>query len=206
MSSTQCSWARAFTFAAAIGASFSPAWAQTQTGHQAATEADALAIYQARLAEQQANNEANMAAASASYKEGLTGAKEGVLKDRLKMVSNAVKNWKAPRGYAASHSIGSAAVEDPFATPVTPEPETAELQAAIGKSGLEWDNERQVARVTSPGTELCEGRLSVGDYPTLPDGNLLDNPARITQFLATCAERSVPLVVVVESGEIVVRK
>jgi hypothetical protein len=205
MSSTQCSWARAFTFAVSIGASFSAAWAQTQTGPQPATEADALAIYQARLAEQQANNEANMAAASASYKEGLTGAKEGVLKDQLKMVGNAVKNWKAPRGYAASHSIRSAAVEDPFATPVAPEPETAELQAAIGKSGLEWDNERQLARVTSP-TELCDGRLSVGDYPTLPDGTLLDNPARITQFLATCAERSVPLMAVVESGEIVVRK
>jgi hypothetical protein len=207
MTSTQRSWAKAFMFAAAIGSSFNPAWAQSgQTAPQPATEADALAIYQARLATQQANNEANMAAASASYKEGLTGAKEEVLEDQLKMVASAVKNWKAPRTYARSHSIDSSVVQDPFAAPKPSEPNTTEMRAAIDKSGLGWDNERQLARVTSAGAELCGGRLLVGDYPTLPDGNLLDSPARITQFLATCADRSSPLMVVVESGDIVVRK
>jgi hypothetical protein len=209
MTTARSSWAKAVAvgFTAAISLAGSTALAQSGgTAPQAATEADALAIYHARLAAQQANNEANLAAASASYNEGLAGAKEGVLKDQLKMVGNAVKNWKAPRGYAASHSIASTAIEDPFAAATPAQSNTTELQTAMGTSGLEWDDERQLARVTTTGVDICGGRLKVGDYPTLPDGNLLDTPARITQFVATCTGQTSPLLVVVETGEVVVRK
>jgi hypothetical protein len=76
----------------------------------------------------------------------------------------------------------------------------------MGSSGLTWDDERQLARVGPAGAETCAGRLRPGDYPTLPDGNLLDTPARVATFLATCSDLSSPLLVVVETGEIVVRK
>jgi hypothetical protein len=184
-----------------------PAWAQASGGNpQPATEADALAIYRAKLAEQQANNEANLAAASAGYKQALTGAKQGALSDQLKMVGSAVKNWKAPRGYAGAAALDASAIQDPFAAPEPASKRAVELQAAIAGTGLVWDQARLIARVGPEAARLCGGRLQAGDYPALEDGNLLDTPARIAQFLASCGDRSRPLVVVVESGEIVVRQ
>ena len=191
---------------AALVAAAGPAGAQSSGAAKPATEADALAIYRAKQAEQQANNEANLASAEAGYKQALTGAKQGALNDQLKMVGNAVKNWKAPRGYAGAAALDASAIQDPFATPEPASNKDAALEAAIAGSGLVLDRARLIARVGPDVARLCGGRLQAGDYPALEDGNMLDTPARIAQFLGSCADRSRPLVVVVESGEIAVRK
>lgn len=195
------------TVAAVVIGTAAPVRAQSAGGAaKPATEADALAIYRARLAEQQANNEANLAAASGGYKEALSGAKQGALNDQLKMVGNAVRNWKAPRAYAGAAALDPSAIQDPFAAPDPAADKAGELQAAIAGSGLVLDRTRLIARVGPEVSGLCGGRLQAGDYPALEDGNMLDSPARVAQFLGSCNDRTRPLVVVVESGEIEVRK
>jgi hypothetical protein len=210
MTSTRRSWIRTKTLlvAAAVWMAGGSAWAQSgDSSPRPATEADALAIYRARLDAQQANNEANLAAASAGYKQAHSDAREGVLRDQLKMVGNAVKNWKSPRVYSATVALDSLALRDPFAASASVERSTAEVKVAMGQSGLlTWDDQRQLARVATADAALCGGRLKVGDYPALRDGNMLDTPARITQFLATCTDRSSPLVVVIDTGDVVMRQ
>ena len=202
-------WLRVGTMAAAmLIAAAAPSRAQSSAGGtpKPATEADALAIYRARLAEQQANNEANMASATAGYKQSLAGAKQGALGDQLKMVGNAVKNWKAPRGYAGGAALNPSTLQDPFATEKPAIKTVSELEAALAGSGLVLDRTRLIARVGPEAALSCGGRLQVGDYPALEDGNMLDTAARVAQFLASCGDRSRHLVVVLESGDVAVRK
>lgn len=201
-------WLRIGAMAAAmLTEAPAPSRAQSAGGApKPATEADALAIYRARLAEQQANNEANMASATAGYKQSLAGARQGALNDQLKMVGNAVRNWKAPRGYAGGAVLDPSAIQDPFATEKPAIKTASELEAAIAGSGLVLDQARLIARVGATAARPCGGRLQVGDYPALEDGNMLDTPARVAQFLASCGDRSRPLVVVLESGDVAVRK
>lgn len=183
----------------------SPAVAQS-SGNQGQAQADAMAIWRARQAAQQAEAEANMAAAKAGQAQGTQSAKEGSLRDQMKMVNDAVKNWKAPRPYTASTSISASALQDPFAPAAAAPSENGAPIDALGTSGLVWDDARKLARVGTASPQLCSGRLKAGDYPALPDGNLLDTQARITQFLASCGDPSYPLMVIVDSGEIEVRK
>jgi hypothetical protein len=181
--------------------------ASAQTTGQTQADADALALFRAKQAANQAAADANAAAAKAGQAAGLQGAKKDSLSDQFKMVNDAVRNWKQPRGYSSSASVNVSALQDPFAraTPAAASA-SASVVAALGTSGLVWDAERRIARVGTSGQQLCDGRLTAGDYPALPDAALLDTPARITQFLATCADRSTPLMVVVASGDIEVRK
>lgn len=202
-------WLRIGAMAAAmLIAAPAPSRAQSSAegAPKPATEADALAIYRARLAEQQANNEANMASATAGYKQSLAGAKQGALSEQLKMVGSAVKNWRAPRGYAGGAALNPSAIQDPFATEKPAIKTVSELEAAVAGSGLVLDQTRLIARVGPEAARPCGGRLQAGDYPALEDGNMLDTPARVGQFLASCGDRSRPLVVVLESGEVAVRK
>jgi len=181
--------------------------ASAQTAGQSQAEADALALFRAKQAANQAAADANTAAAKAGQAAGLQDAKKDSVKDQFKMVNDAVRNWKQPRGYSSSVAVNTSALQDPFA-PATPAPAsaTASVVAALGTSGLLWDAERRLARVGTSGPQLCDSRLTAGDYPALPDGTLLDTSDRITRFLATCADRSTPLMVVVASGDIEVRK
>jgi hypothetical protein len=190
---------------AAVMAAASPTAAQS-AGSQPQAQADALAIWRARQAALQAEAEANMAAAKAGEAQGTQIAKEGSLREQFKMVNAAVKGWKAPRQYSAASAASVSTLQDPFA-PAIAVPQPADVPtAALGTSGLVWDADRKLARVGTSSAQLCGGRLKVGDYPALPDGNLLDTPARITKFLSACSDPSSPLMVIVPSGEIAVRK
>jgi hypothetical protein len=181
--------------------------ASAQTTGQSQAEADALALFRAKQAANQAAAEANTAAAKAGQAAGLQDAKKDSVRDQFKMVNDAVRNWKQPRAYSSSVSVNSSVLQDPF-SPATPAPASAAAAVvlALGTSGLVWDAERRIARVGTSGPQLCDGRLTAGDYPALPDGALLDTPDRITRFLSTCTDRSTPLMVVVASGDIEVRK
>jgi hypothetical protein len=189
---------------AAVIAAASPAAAQGTATTQA--EMDAMALFRARQAARQAEADANSAAARAGLAQGLQGARKDAREDQFKMVNDAVRNWKQPRGYTAVSSLNASALQDPFAATAPGSQPTPALQAVLGASGLAWDEERKLARVAIPSSRLCDGRLLAGDYPTLADGSLLDTPDRITRFLSSCADRTTPLMVVVGSGDIEVRK
>jgi hypothetical protein len=181
--------------------------ASAQATGQSQAEADALALFRAKQAANQAAADANAAALKAGQAAGMRDAKQGSLDEQFRMVSNAVRNWKQPRAYSSSASVNSSLLQDPFA-PAAAKPASAEapVAAALGTSGLVWDAERGIARVGTSGPQPCDGRLTAGDYPVLPEGAPLDTASRITRFLATCGDRATPLMVVAASGEVEVRK
>ncbi len=163
-----------------------------------------MAAFLAKQDAMRANNDANMAAATAGQAHGLQEARQGSLKDQIQMVTKVVKGWQPPRGYAATSTVNSSALVDPFLAPAVQDVAGAARKAITG-SGLEWNEVRKIAWVGSA-KDLCGGRLQPGDYPLLPDGNLLDTPERITQFLGSCASPSTPLAVLREGGDTEVRK
>ena len=163
-----------------------------------------VAAFWAKQDAVRANGDANTAAAMAGQARGLAEAKNGSLNAQMKMVNDAVKGWQVPRGYSATAAINAGTIVDPFATSAPVDFKKA-VELAIGSSGLAWNRTRQIAQVAAAESGACGGRLQVGDYPVLPDGNLLDTPERIAQFLETCAASS-PVLVVRESGEVEVRR
>ena len=161
-----------------------------------------VAAFWAKQDALRANGDANTAAAMAGQARGLADAKNGSLDAQMKMVNDAVRGWQVPRGYSAAAAINAGTIVDPFAASAPIDFKKA-VELALGSTGLAWNRTRQIAQVAEGGA--CGGRLQVGDYPVLPDGNLLDTPERIAQFLETCATSS-PVLVVRESGEVEVRK
>ena len=162
-----------------------------------------VAAFWAKQDALRANGDANTAAAMAGQARGLADAKNGSLDAQMKMVNDAVKGWQVPRGYSAT-AINAGAIVDPFAASAPIDFKKA-VELALGSTGLAWNRTRQIAQMGTAQGGACGGRLQVGDYPVLPDGNLLDTPERIAQFLETCAASS-PVLVVRESGEVEVRK
>jgi hypothetical protein len=162
-----------------------------------------VAAFWAKQDALRANGDANAAAAMAGQARGRADAKNGSLNAQMKMVNDAVKGWQVPRGYSAMAASNAGVVVDPFATSAPIDFKKA-VELALGSSGLVWNRTRQIAQMSTVQRDTCGGRLQVGDYPVLPDGNLLDTPERIAQFLETCA--SSPVLVVRESGEVEVRK
>jgi hypothetical protein len=160
-----------------------------------------VAAFYAKQDAMQANAQANLAAVGAGQARGLEDARRGSVSAQVKMVTTAVKDWRAPAGYAHSGAVNAAAIQDPFAA----DARTDAAESVIAKSGLIWDRVRGLARVGNIQT-LCGGRLKLGDYPVLMDGTLLDTPERIGQFLSVCGDVTVPLLVVRENGEVEVRQ
>jgi hypothetical protein len=169
--------------------------ASAQSAAQA--QADAMAIYLAEQQVRQAQAEATGAAMLAGQAQGKASAKQGSHDDRFKMVSDAVKNWKRPRGYAATAPASAGAIRDPFAPKETKAGDTAGLQSAVAGTGLVLDEDAAKA---------CEGRLHAGDYPTTADGALLDSAERVTAFLKACGDRTQPVMVITPSGDPEIRK
>jgi hypothetical protein len=163
-----------------------------------------VAAFWAKQDALRANGDANTAAAMAGQARGLADAKNGSLDAQMKMVNDAVRGWQVPRGYSATAAINAGTIVDPFAASAPIDFKKA-VELALGSTGLAWNRTRQIAQVAAAQGGACGGRLQVGDYPVLPDGNLLDTPERIAQFLETCATSS-PVLVVRESGEVEVRK
>jgi hypothetical protein len=162
-----------------------------------------VAAFWAKQDALRANGDANTAAAVAGQARGLAEAKNVSLNAQMKMVNDAVKGWQVPRGYSATAAINAGTIVDPFATTAPVDFKKA-VELAMGSSGLAWNRTRQIAQVTAAESGACGGRLQMGDYPVLPDGNLLDAPERIAEFLKICA--SSPVLVVRESGDVEVRK
>jgi hypothetical protein len=177
--------------------------ASAQSAAQA--QADAMAIYLAEQQVRQAQAEATGAAMLAGQAQGKASAKQGSHDDRFKMVSDAVKNWKRPRGYAATAPASAGAIRDPFAPKETKAGDTAGLQSAVAGTGLVLDGDRGLVRVEDA-AKACEGRLHAGDYPTTADGALLDSAERVTAFLKACGDRTQPVMVITPSGDPEIRK
>jgi hypothetical protein len=164
-----------------------------------------VAAFWARQDLIQANAAANVAASAAGRRQGQVEAQRDSLDKQVQMVNDAVTSWRPPRSYSASSAVSAGAIEDPFAT--TGGGNNAEtIRAALGTSGLVWDEARRIARVGARTPLMCGGRLKDGDYPVLPDGSLLDTADRIKQFQASCSDPASPLVVVRESGDVEVRQ
>lgn len=163
-----------------------------------------VAAFWAKQDALRANGDANTAAAMAGQSRGRADARNDSLNTQMKMVNDAVKGWQVPRGYSAATATNAGVIADPFATSAPLDFKKA-VELALGSTGLAWNRTRQLAQVAAAQPTTCGGRLRVGDYPVLPDGNLLDTPERIAQFLEACAV-SDSLLVVRESGEVEVRK
>ena len=176
--------------------------ASAQNAAQA--QADAMAIYLAEQQARQAQAEATNAALLAGQAQGKAGAKQGSHDDRFKMVTDAVKNWKRPRGYTATASLSSSAIRDPFAPKEATTGVAVGLQSALAGTGLALDGERGLVRVEEA-AKACGGRLSAGDYPTTADGALLDSAERVAAFLKSCGDRTQPVMVVTPSGDAEIR-
>lgn len=159
-----------------------------------------VAAFYAKQDALRANNEANLAAASAGQARGLDEARRGSVDAQVKMVTGVVKGWRAPAGYAHTASIDASVIQDPFAAAEQLEA----VKLALGASGLTWNKSRGLAQVGDP--SACGGRLQVGDYPVLIDGTLLDAADRIAKFLSVCGDVNMPVLVVRESGDVEVRK
>jgi len=177
--------------------------ASAQSAAQA--QADAMAIYLAEQQVRQAQAEAANAALLAGQAQGKAGATQGSHDDRFKMVTDAVKNWKRPRGYTATASLSSSAIRDPFAPKDVTTGGAAGLQSALAGTSLALDGERGLVRVEEA-AKACGGRLRPGDYPTTADGALLDSAERVSAFLKTCGDRTQPVMVVTPSGDAEIRK
>jgi len=165
-----------------------------------------MAAFLAKQDAIQANAQANMAASEAGRRAGQVSAQRDSMDKQVQMVTAAVTSWQPPRSYSAASSINAGAIEDPFANKLAVRDNTESIVAALGRSGLLWDESRRVARVGAGVTSLCGGRLRDGDYPVLPDGNLLDSAVRIVQFQSSCSDASYPIIVVRESGNVEVRR
>jgi hypothetical protein len=157
---------------------------------------------------QQAQNEASLAATNAGFVQGRQAAVEGAMAEQVAMVQNVVKGWKPPRAYASSGSASAGTLADPFASAQSrgqgAEAAPAVPTEVLAGTGLGWDEVRSTARVVDAAV-ACGGRLRAGDYPVLPDGNLLDTAARVEAFLVHCAGPAVPIQVLLDSGTMEVR-
>jgi hypothetical protein len=162
-----------------------------------------MAAFMAKQQAQAANDRATLAAVNAGSAMGRNEGRQQSFNDEMKMVKSAVQTWKAPQGYAAASSLGRPVLQNPFAPPPAAGAPT-DLSNALNGTGLTWNDDHHVARVETA-SAVCGGRLQKGDYPTLPDGSLLDTPARIAAFVSSCGDRSSRILVLTESGQQVVR-
>ena len=160
------------------------AYALQQQALAAAQQAQIEAIQaqqQAATAGQAAVQEANAAGLKKAEFEGASTN----LPKQLDMVTSSLKSWEPPKRYEASSSA-RVALADPFSQKpeLAANNHLANIEEAVQGTCLELDKERGLGRVAKEC--LADGRtlpFEKGDYPLLPDGNLLDSTARIKTFL-----------------------
>jgi hypothetical protein len=130
---------------------------------------------------------------------------------RQREVRGAVQGWKpglaAPMAQAQADATGLA---DPFAaSPSVPaEAGSATRPPAVwlAGTGLEWDEQRQAARIAATPRLKCRGGLEAGDFPLTSSGELVDSEPRLREFLASCESSSSGIGVMRGDGRVVVVK